>query len=516
MTPKPRGRGPLRIGWWTGALVAVVAVVNAASLWEIATARRGYREQSRRTVELETAARARGVEGALAATRGDLVFLAGASLRGEVGRDEIGASLLLFLRGHEHVAALRVHDATTDVESGRPRGVPGYWVRGSHRDDAEETAPCPIFGALSVPAEGGPRHVEACVDGSALLARVRGIGAAADLACEIHDANGALLAADAGAGALGDAAIDPLDVADWRAPVPWRLRCARVASPVAAAFEPLVERQRTIVMLNLLVMGLAVLLGGFALREVRRRLRSEDRAREEVRVRELERQLFHAERLSTVGRLAAGLAHEINNPLEGMSNYLHLAREALARNETATSERRLAEVQHGLERVAAIARRVLDHAGQGRLPDRELDLGEVIAQSVELVRVRREFASIRFDLDLVLERVHVRGSPVTLGQVFLNLVLNACEAQPGGGEVRVGCRREGEWAVAHVADRGPGVPPAVRDRIFEPFESTKRSLGLGLSICRSIVGEHGGTIEVEDGASGGAVFRVKLPATERG
>jgi len=516
MTPKPRGRGPLRIGGWTGALVVAVAVVNAASLWEIATARRGFREQSRRTVELETAARARGVESALASTRADLAFLAGASLRGEVGSDEIGASLLLFLRGHEHVSALRVHDATTIIESGRPRGVPGYWVRGSLRSDAAETAPCAILGELSVPTDGAPRRVEACVEGRALLARMRGTGAPAGLACEIHDAAGTLLAADAGAPPFDDAAVDPLDVADWHAPAPWRLRCARVLSPAAAAFEPLVERQRTIVMLNLLVMGLAALLGGLAFQQARRRLRSEDRAREEVRVRELERQLFHAERLSTVGRLAAGLAHEINNPLEGMSNYLHLAREALARSEAGIAERRLAEVQHGLDRVAAIARRVLDHAGRGRLPDRELDLCEVIAQSVELVRVRREFASIRFDLDLPEERVRVRGSPVTLGQVFLNLTLNACEAQPGGGEVCVGCRREGEWVVAHVSDRGPGVPAAVRDRIFEPFESTKRSLGLGLSICRSIVGEHGGTIEVEDRASGGAVFRVKLPAAERG
>jgi signal transduction histidine kinase len=491
--------------------VAAVALVNAASVWEIVTALRDVRDESRRTVELETLARARGVESALASTRADLAFLAGASLRDEVGRAEVGASLLLFLRGHEHVSALRVHDAATVIESGRPRGVPAYWVRAP--DAGAER--CPILGEVAVAVNGAPRRVEACVDGRTLLARVRGAGDAV-LACEIRDAAGSLLASDAGAEPSGAAAVAGLDVADWRAPAPWRLLCARLPSPVAAAFEPLVERQRTIVTLNLLVMGLAALLGGLALQQARRRLRSEDRAREEVRVRELERQLFHAERLSTVGRLAAGLAHEINNPLEGMSNYLHLAREALTRSDVGTADRRLAEVRHGLDRVAAIARRVLDHAGRGPLPDRDVDLGEVMARAVELVRVRPEFASIRFAVDLAGGPAIVRGSPVTLGQVFLNLALNACEAQSGSGEVSVGCRREADQVVADVADRGPGVPFADRDRIFEPFESSKRSLGLGLSICRSIVAEHGGAIEVTDRPGGGAVFRVRLPAAEGG
>ena len=93
-----------------------------------------------------------------------------------------------------------------------------------------------------------------------------------------------------------------------------------------------------------------------------------------------------------------------------------------------------------------------------------------------------------------------------LGQVAVNLVLNACEAQPGEGEVQVSARREGPLAVAEVADRGPGVPDADRQRIFEPFFSTKDSTGLGLSVCHSIVKQHGGDLVALAREGGGPCF----------
>jgi signal transduction histidine kinase len=101
-----------------------------------------------------------------------------------------------------------------------------------------------------------------------------------------------------------------------------------------------------------------------------------------------------------------------------------------------------------------------------------------------------------------------------LGQVAVNLILNACEAQPEGGEVRVSTRREGERIVAEFADRGHGIPEVDRERIFEPFFSTKESTGLGLSICHSIVRQHAGELLALPREGGGAVFRVALPATE--
>ncbi len=261
-------------------------------------------------------------------------------------------------------------------------------------------------------------------------------------------------------------------------------------------------RYRTTLILNLVVMGLAFLLGGFAVQQARRRERLEGAAREEVRVRELERQLFHAERLTTVGRLAAGIAHEINNPLEGMGNYLSLAREELRRGDGEGAERHLARVREGLERIAAVVRQVLAHADPATAPQVPVDLNQVLKQSGEFVRSRPEFGQIRFGLELLPGPLLVRASPVMLGQVA------------GGGEVSLRSRRDGAQALAEIADRGPGVPPADRQRIFEPFYSTKDSTGLGLSICHSIVRQHQGQLTVLPREGGGAIFRLALPALE--
>ena len=138
----------------------------------------------------------------------------------------------------------------------------------------------------------------------------------------------------------------------------------------------------------------------------------------------------------------------------------------------------------------------------------------MLRETEEFVQSRREFAAIAFGLELAKEPLLVSASPVMLGQVAVNLILNACEAQPRGGEVRVSSRREGPHAVAEVADRGPGVAEADRQRIFEPFFSTKDSTGLGLSICHSIVRQHEGELSVAPREGGGALFRMKLPALE--
>jgi signal transduction histidine kinase len=274
---------------------------------------------------------------------------------------------------------------------------------------------------------------------------------------------------------------------------------------------PLAARYRLTLILNLAVMSLALLLGAFAIKQARRQQALEARAREEARVRDLERQLFHTERLGTVGRLAAGMAHEINNPLEGMSNYLSLARGDLARGDAASALRRLDGAQEGLRRAGDIVRQVLQHADPASAPRTIIDVNAVLRQAVEFVRSRPEFAGIRFEEEMSPSPLGVQASPALLGQVFLNLLLNACEAQPRGGEVRVVTGREAERVIAEIADRGPGVPAEHSARIFEPFYSTKESTGLGLSICYSIVTQHGGDLAVSNRPGGGAVFRMRIP-----
>jgi signal transduction histidine kinase len=298
----------------------------------------------------------------------------------------------------------------------------------------------------------------------------------------------------------------------WSLPGPLVLWCAQPDRATLAASEPVWARYRTTYALNLAVMALSLLLGGFALQQARRRAGLEARAAEEARVRELERQLFHAERLTTVGRLAAGIAHEINNPLEGMSNYLTLARDSLARGDIEAAARQVGAVRTGLDRAAGIVRQVLAHSDPAKAPRTPLDLNDVLRETEQFVRSRKEFAHIAFGLDLDGQPLVVHGNPVMLGQVVMNLIVNACEVQPLEGEVRVFSGREGGHVVAEVADRGPGIPEADRQRVFEPFFSTKDSTGLGLSICHTIVRQHEGELEVRPRPGGGSVFRMRLPA----
>jgi signal transduction histidine kinase len=298
----------------------------------------------------------------------------------------------------------------------------------------------------------------------------------------------------------------------WSAPGPFILACAQPERTVVGLVEPVWARYRTTFTLNLAVMALALLLGGFAVLQARRRARLEARAAEEARVRELERQLFHVERLTTVGRLAAGIAHEINNPLEGMSNYLTLAREALGRGDTEAAERHLGAVRLGIDRAAGIVRQVLAHADPAKAERMPVDLNQVLKDTEQFVRSRKEFRHVIFTLELAEGPLMVRGNPVMLGQVAMNLIVNACEVQPGRGEVRVVSRREDAQAVAEFADRGPGISEADRQRVFEPFFSTRDSTGLGLSICHNIVQQHDGELDVRPREGGGSIFRMRLPA----
>jgi signal transduction histidine kinase len=532
---------PRRARLFSTIAVLTVAAVNAAGLWSIAASRRAAADEAGRLFRLGTETRARGLERVLGGTRSDLEFLAGSPLvthvlAGGAGahdpqqsarRDATESALLLFLRAHPEVTRLAVRATGGEplVLVGRRGGVPILWVA-SNPTGGEGPAMAPDRPRLAavVPlarAEGdetstpGPR-LEAEIAPSLLLTdpEVGGSSAeGADPSCVLADGTGRVMARRESA--VGDkplqAAAD-VTVAGWTSASPWRLRCAQSADVATAFVEPVAARYRTTLALNLGAMSLAVLLGLLAVREVAQRERLEARAREETRVRDLERQLFHAERLTTAGRLAAGIAHEINNPLEGMANYLSLARGALERGDVESARRRLEGVRQGLDRAALVVRQVLAHADPAKAPRIAVDLNRVLAESTEFVRSRPEFASVRFESVLAEAPLTVEGNPIMLGQVVLNLIVNACEAQPGGGEVRVSSRAAEGSVLAEVADRGPGIAAADRERIFEPFFSTKNSTGLGLSICHAIVRQHGGRLEARPRPDGGTVFQMTLPS----
>ena len=232
-------------------------------------------------------------------------------------------------------------------------------------------------------------------------------------------------------------------------------------------------------------------------------------------MRELERQLFHAERLTTVGRLAAGIAHEINNPLEGMANYLRLARDALARGDLDAAARAAWRAcgRGSTARRSSCGRSWPMPTPRGR-PQGRGGPNTVLAETTEFVRSRPEFAArpLRERTSPAAPLV-VEGSAVMLGQVALNLILNACEAQPRGGEVRVDLARgraAARWPRWRTA--GPGIAAADRERGSSSRSSRPRTPPASASpICHSIVRQHGGDLRGRRRDGGGSVFRMSLP-----
>ncbi|MFI5182940.1 MAG: sensor histidine kinase [Vicinamibacteria bacterium] len=530
---------PWPAGWLTAIAATAVVGVNAAGLWGIAVAYRGAREEEVRLFAAEIAARARSLESVLSTTRAEMAFLSGSSAISGLGvrplplergknwqRLAAEAALLVFHRGHPEVKRLVVKSGKDDVivETARRGGVPVLWMpqdRAGTEAQVPEGGGRPAVRAVfafdsAAAASREVVRVVAEIDPNALL----GLGASVPegTLCALRDGTDRPLttaAAPAAGGSDRPVAEVQLRADGWSVPSPWVLSCARERAGASIA-EPIAARSRTLLLLNIAVMALAGLLGSFAIREVRRRERLEAEAREEARVRDLERQLFHAERLGTVGRLAAGIAHEINNPLEGIANYLALARDHAGNGAHGSLAQDLDGIRQGLDRAAGIVQRVLAHAEPASAPHAPVDLTAAVRETLDFVRSRQEFRDIAFVADLPDGPLVAPGSAVMLGQVLLNLAINACEAQPQGGEVRASAAREGDDVVVRIADRGPGVPEAERHRIFEPFFTTKQSTGLGLSVCHSIVTQHRGQLSVEERAGGGAVFVLRLPASESG
>jgi signal transduction histidine kinase len=520
-----------RAGWLVALSIAAVLAVGLAGFRGIAVARRSAREQAARDFREETTFRARSIETRLAAIRSDLAFVSTSSPIGRV-HESAGAgdwrragaegALLLFLRGHPEVMRVVVRSPRGEplIQTDRRGGVPVLWLSsnppaGEGAVTAGGSLPTSTIAFTGEKSAPGPT-VEMEIAPIALLAEEESGGGGA---CALHDSAGRVLARHSRGGPPSPSADEVrasagIAAEGWSVPGPWRLECAQPEALPGGRVDPVTAGYQATLILNVAAMGLAMVLGGLTVQQVRRRERLEAAAREEVRVRELERQLFHSERLATVGRLAAGIAHEINNPLEGMANWLSLARTELQQGRPESAAEHLGRVQEGLGRAARVVHQVLAHSDPAKAPRMVVDLNEILRDTEAFMQSRTGFAEVAFGLELADVPLPVRGSRVMLEQVAVNLILNACEAQPHGGEVRVRSRRAGTNAVAEIGDRGPGVAEADRERIFEPFFSTKDSTGLGLSICHSIVRQHDGELTVTGREGGGALFRVTLPVAE--
>lgn len=240
--------------------------------------------------------------------------------------------------------------------------------------------------------------------------------------------------------------------------------------------------------------------------------------RERLRIRrELEEakiQLMQAEKIASVGRLAAGVAHEINNPLSGILLYADLLMNDLADNPQWSSD--LKEIVDQTLRCKQIVTRLLEFSRQSvgqRVP---FDINTTIDRSVELLARQALFRDVEFVIDLQADIPEMTGDPGQLQQVFTNLIINAGSALNGKGKIIITSRFDPdcEEVSLEFADTGPGISPEVMDKVFEPFFTTKRpgeGTGLGLSVAYGIIQQHGGTIEVKNYHAGGALFTIILP-----
>ncbi|HLU64882.1 MAG TPA: PAS domain S-box protein [Kofleriaceae bacterium] len=238
--------------------------------------------------------------------------------------------------------------------------------------------------------------------------------------------------------------------------------------------------------------------------------------------RRIEASLVQAERMATVGMLAAGIAHEINNPLAYLSLNLEMLQRLAdaqpgGRQELDEIRHRLAEAGEAIGRVSAIVRNLRAFSRTDEQPHRPVDPGAAVRAALKLVDNQlRHRARLKVEID---SPPAVMADEGRLVQVVLNLVTNALQALPehdaANQRIRVRAAAEDGGAAIEVIDSGPGVPPEVADRIFEPFFTTKpvgKGTGLGLSIAADIVRSFGGSISVHPADEGGARFRVLLPA----
>ena len=240
-------------------------------------------------------------------------------------------------------------------------------------------------------------------------------------------------------------------------------------------------------------------------------------------MRKLQARTIQADRVMALGTLAASVAHEINNPLTYVLSYLDELETNLRSFDESSIERAkgaLDPIKKGVERIATITRDLRTFSRPDDVLLEPIDLPTVVESVLKLLRKEVE---ARAELVLSLEETRpVLGNEARLVQVVMNLVMNAIQALPQGAprehQISVTVRDENEWAVIEVTDSGPGVALADRDRIFDPFVTTKPvgvGTGLGLFVCRNVVQGLGGEVTVGDRAGGGASFRVVLPVSEQ-
>ncbi len=237
----------------------------------------------------------------------------------------------------------------------------------------------------------------------------------------------------------------------------------------------------------------------------------ENQRRINAELRDTQKQLIQSEKLAATGQFSASLAHEINNPLGIIKNYLQILSESIEENPA--NQHNVKAIKEEVDRIARIVKSFLDFSRPAKEEMSLLDLSEKIKQIVFLVNQEFSTRNIKITIDLPDNLPQVMGSEDQLKQVFLNLLVNSRDFMPEGGEISICARETKEMVEVEFSDTGCGIPEENINSIFDPFFTTKSNgtgTGLGLWICYGIIQRHGGTIQAKRKKQGTS-FIVSLP-----
>lgn len=230
----------------------------------------------------------------------------------------------------------------------------------------------------------------------------------------------------------------------------------------------------------------------------------------------LQKQYAHNERLAALGKLASKVAHELNNPIDGVLRYINLAKRITSEHGLTKPVEYLENASDGLKRMIVIITELLEFSRSRHSTLEDTHIDKIIDDAIKFNEPKAAAAGIEIERQFVSPLPKAKGG--NLFQVFCNLLKNAIEAMPDGGKVIISCDDSGSNVAAiKFRDTGPGFDPADSEAIFEPFFTTKsgsRGTGLGLAICRDIIEKYGGKITAENAPDTGSIFTVYLPVNE--
>jgi signal transduction histidine kinase/iron only hydrogenase large subunit-like protein len=232
-------------------------------------------------------------------------------------------------------------------------------------------------------------------------------------------------------------------------------------------------------------------------------------------LKESQNRLIQAEKLASMGQMAAGIAHELNNPLGVVLMYSHLLMDQIKSNFNEHSLEDVERIVHEAERARTIVQGILNFSRENRLELQPTDINELIRQAAQDIASVNLYARIHFELGLDNKLKARKVDPSQLRQVFDNLLKNAVEATADGGTITIETEQMESEARISVHDSGPGIPEEVLPHLFTPFHTTKRigkGTGLGLAVCYGIIKMHSGSIRAFNKPDGGACFEIMLPA----